>query len=102
MPDPATLAEYESVMPGAGERIMRAFEAVTVDAAQRDDRLADAEIWIRKVGLGWVIFFALALFAAGIVFFALGDVVAGSACVGLPVLTAIVSIVVAPLRRSSD
>lgn len=102
MPDPETLGQYESVMPGAGERIMRAFESVTVDAAERDDRLADAEIWIRKVGLGWVIFFALALLAAGVAFFAMGKVVAGSTCIGIPALTAITSIVVAPFKRSSD
>ncbi len=102
MPDPKTLGEYESVMPGSGERLLRAFESVTVDASARDDRLADAEIWIRKTGLGWIIFFALLLFGAGIVFFAVGKTVAGSVLVGLPILAALTSIITAPIRRRGD
>jgi len=100
MPDPATLAAYDKALPGSAERILRAFESVTVDASARDDRISDAGIWIRKVGTGWAIFILLTLVGFGVAFFFLGNLIAGCTLLGVPLVVAIVSIVTSAIDRS--
>lgn len=102
MPDPQTLADYGRAMPGSPERIMRAFESVTVDASARDDRLADAEISIRKSTAGWLLFVAVILVIAGIVCVLAGNNAGAAICIGAPVLTAVVGVATAPFRNRDD
>lgn len=99
MPAPATLLEYEKVLPGAAERILRSFEAVTVDASARDDRLADAEIWVRKTGAGWAYALLFFSFVAAVVFFALGNNYAGWSFLGAPILLTLLTKVMSIGRR---
>ena len=99
MPEPSVLREYNDVVPGAADRILRAFESATVQAADRDDRLADADISIRKTGAGWATFLLLACIAAAIVFFALGNNTAGTILLGAPVLISLVSILTTAMGK---
>ena len=91
MPDPATLMEYERVLPGAADRIMRAFESVTVDASQRDDRIADAAIWVQKTGAGWAYALLSLSLLSAVVFFAVGNAQASIALLGAPIVLTLVT-----------
>lgn len=91
MPDPVTLMEYESVLPGAADRIMRAFESVTVDASRRDDRITDAAIWVKKTGAGWAYALLFLSLLSAVVFFAVGNTQAGIALLGAPVVLTLVT-----------
>lgn len=91
MPEPATLREYDAVIPGSAERILRAYESVTVDASARDDRITDATIWVRKNGAGWAFFLLFVSVVASIAFFIGGNSYAGSAFLGAPVLLGLAS-----------
>ena len=99
MPQPSVLAEYDRVLPGSAERILRAFEAVTTDAASRDGKLVDAGIWVRKYGTRAAIVFLAVLIVAAIIFFALGNIVAGTALLGAPLIIAIVSIITGAMDK---
>lgn len=100
MPEPSVLAGYEQVLPGAAERILRAYESVTVDASARDDRIVDAEIWIRKNGAGWVYFFAFLVVVATIVLFFMGKYQGGIATIAGTVILGVVSMVTGGRVRS--
>lgn len=80
LPDPETLERYERVLPGAADRIMRSLESQTVDASQRDDRIADTQIVVALRGQGWAVFLALLCIVAAIVFFAKDQLIAGGPC----------------------
>ncbi len=84
LPQPRVLAEFEKVLPGAAERIMRAFESSTTDAAARDDKIVESRTWVAKTGAGWAFFFLLVMIAAAIVFFARGNNQAGMTMIGTP------------------
>lgn len=97
MPEPGTLREYDEVLPGAADRILKAFESVTTQAS-RDDRITDAAIEVRKQGAGWAYFLLFVLVMASIVFFAVGNLVAGGALVSAPVLVVLVSLITSAMR----
>jgi uncharacterized membrane protein len=99
MPEPSVLAEYDQVIPGSAERILQAYESVTTKASERDDRITDAVVWVRKVGAGWAFFFLLALFTTSVVFFALGNFVAGGAFIGAPVLVGLTTVIVSGISK---
>lgn len=99
MPSPDVLAAYEQVVPGAAERILQAFESVTTKAGERDDRITDASIWVRKTGAGWAFFFLLSLIVGAIVFFALGNLIAGAALLGVPLITVLATIVTTAMSK---
>lgn len=99
MPEPSVLAEYDQVIPGSAERILQAFESVTTKASQRDDRISDGILWVRKTGAGWAYFFLLTLVSASIVFFALGNPVAGGAFISAPVLLGLTTVIVSAFKK---
>lgn len=102
MPEPRTLGEYEEIVPGAAERILRAFESVTVDASARDDRLTDAEIWIRKTGAGWAYSLLFLCFMAAIYFFHAGNDYAGWAFLGAPAIMSLVGKILPLTKRRHE
>lgn len=102
MPQPGVLREYDEVLPGSAERILRAFESVTVDASARDDRITDVSIWVRKNGAGWAFFLLFVCVVASIVFFARGDTVAGGTLIGAPVVLGLVSMLTSFGKRQRD
>lgn len=101
MPDPGTLAQYEQVLPGAAERILRAFESTTVDASKRDDEITGAVVWVRRTGAGWAFLLLFGCFTAAVTFFALGNPAAGAAFIGAPVLIGIVSMLTTFGRKAT-
>lgn len=80
---PDTIRGYEQLVPGSAEQII---QAQLVEPERRLSTLADAEISTAKVGQGWAIFLALTCIVASIVFFALGNPIAGGALLGLPLV----------------
>lgn len=100
MPEPHVLKEYDDVVPGAGGRILAAFEAVTVDASKRDDRIVEAEIESKKSGLAVAGLLLAVCVVAAILFFAFGNNTAGSTLLGAPVLIGLVSIITGAFKRS--
>lgn len=86
MPAPETLREYAELIPDAPERIMRMAEAETVDKSSRQDRLVDAEIQNAKSDRGSATFFLTVFFIASVVFFAVGNPIAGGCLLSIPVL----------------
>lgn len=100
MPEPHILKAYDDIVPGAGERIVRAFEATTVDASKRDDRIVDAEIESKKSGLAVAGLLLAVCVVAAILFFAFGNNTAGSTLLGAPVLIGLVSIITGAFKRS--
>lgn len=99
MPEPSVLAEYERVLPGSAERILGAFESVTTKASERDDRITDATVWIRKTGAGWAYFLLLGMITASIVFFALGNPWAGGTLIGAPVLVGLATVITSAFKN---
>lgn len=87
-------------MPGLAERIVRITESQTVDVSAREDKLVDAEIDTAKKGQGWAIFLATICIIASIVFFAVGNPIAGGAFLGMPLVMLIGSFI--PKRSSSS
>lgn len=79
------------MLPGLTDRIMRAYESVTVDASQRDDRIADADIWVKKTGAGWAYALLFFSFIAAVTFFAVGNMQAGIALLGAPIVLTLVT-----------
>jgi|GEM_PF-3368626 hypothetical protein len=86
MPDPETLRDYERVLPGCAERIVRSYEAATLGPSNRNDRLVDAQIWIRKIGAGCAYILASLSFVAALAFFGTGNDRAGWSFLGAPIL----------------
>jgi uncharacterized membrane protein len=100
IPDPATLAQYESVLPGLADRLIKLEEDKTTlhlrtiaklaDADIDNTRkLVDAEVLTAKRGQIQAYSLALIAFAASITFFALGIPVAGGILLGFPVIVLI-------------
>lgn len=77
---------YERILPGSAERFMRVLEAETVDRSKRADKLADAEIVSAKTDRRWAIAFLLLFTTLSVIFFALGNPVAGVTLLAPPVL----------------
>lgn len=102
MPDPHTLAEYEKVLPGSADRLIRAYESTTVDASKRDDAVTDATVWVQRNGAGWAFFLLLGCFVASVLFFVFGNEKAGAAFIGAPVLLGLTSMVTSFIRKPKD
>lgn len=98
LPSARGLAEFEGFMPGLAERIVRITESQTVDVSAREDRLVDAEIATGKAGQGWAIFLSVICILAAIVFFAMGNNIAGGALLGMPLVMLIGSFI--PKRQT--
>jgi hypothetical protein len=70
------------------QRMMAWNDADTVDESKRQDRLVDAEIDQARVGRWIALGLTAFCFIVAVVFFALGNDVAGFAFLGAPVITA--------------
>lgn len=86
LPDPATLGFYEQILPGAAERILTMAEETTTRHLRTADKLADAEIETAKTGQSLAFGLAIIAFASAIVFFSLGNTLAGGLFLSVPVL----------------
>ena len=87
------MREYAELIPNAPERFIRIVEARSVDVAERekklvdaDVRLADAEISEVRTGRRTAVGLLIGFGGAAAVFFALGNNVAGIAFLSVPVL----------------
>ncbi|ALG85903.1 DUF2335 domain-containing protein [Gordonia phthalatica] len=86
MPPAQEMRDYQMLIPDAAERIMRMAESQTVDRSRRQDRLVNAEIDNAKSDRSMATFFLLAFFVAAVVFFSVGNNVAGGFLLSIPVL----------------
>lgn len=102
LPAPSVLREYEDILPGTAERIMRVHESQTTQVAGREDRIVDAEILLNKRGQVWAGVLALVFAVAGIVFIARGNNIGGGIMFSMPVSMLVVSFLPARLRRRGD
>jgi uncharacterized membrane protein len=86
LPQPSEFAGYEAVLPGAGERILAMVEKS--HAAQTKAAAVAAESEVRSVKRNQYIALLLVVIGLGasIVFFALGNVVAGIIYVTIPIV----------------
>ncbi|MCE7080872.1 DUF2335 domain-containing protein [Streptomyces sp. ST2-7A] len=93
------LDQYERILPGAAERILRMAETVATGNIRVSERQAETEI--RTALRGQLLAAALTLIAmAGASgFFLLGNQVAGIALLSLPLLMLIRSFLTPPERR---
>lgn len=86
LPAPADLAEYDSILPGAADRLISMAE----DAASTQNKVlqdaTSAEIDYAKTGQGLAFAITAVAFVAAIVFFALGNNYAGTALLSVPVV----------------
>lgn len=80
------MREYQTMVPDAPERIFRMAEVRTVDASRRLDKLVDAEIEQTKSDRNVTVVCLLVFTIASIVFFALGNNIAGGVMLGLPAI----------------
>jgi hypothetical protein len=71
------MVKYQQLVSDAPERIFRMAEAKTVDVSKRLDRLVEAEIDQAKSDRSIATVFLLIFTAASIVFFAVGNPIAG-------------------------
>jgi uncharacterized membrane protein len=86
MPPPAGLGHYDAVLPGAAERIVRMAEQSLQHQIDQDAKLNDAEVTTAKRGQTMAFSLAGAAVALATLFFLLGNVVAGLAFLGMPIL----------------
>lgn len=86
IPEPDTLRRYEEVVPGAANRILAMAEAQILAPSERADRALGAEIDSAKSDRAAATLFLLVFFVASVVFFAVGNLVAGSVFMSVPVL----------------
>lgn len=80
------IAEYDHLVPGSAEKIIH---AQFIAPSQRQSDLVQAEVDTSKRGQGWAIALALICVVASIVFFAVGNPIAGGAFLGLPLVVLI-------------
>lgn len=99
VPMPEHLRQYNDLVPGSAERIIH---SVYVEPGERQKQMMDAEIAAAKTGQTWAIILALVCIVAAIVFFALGNNVAGAAFLGLPIVGLIGSFLPKWRGRSID
>jgi uncharacterized membrane protein len=85
LPSPSEFAGYESVLPGASRRILRMAEESNAAQNEALTRTVDAEVRFAKRNQYIALLLILLGFAASIVFFALGDPLAGVIYVCIPI-----------------
>lgn len=100
MPDPDTLRQYEDVLPGLANRIMRAYEAATVDASRRDDKIVESNTHLAKAGLAVAMIIILVCLAASIVFFGIGNNDAGVALLAAPLAASLIAVLPRLFQRN--
>lgn len=94
------MAKYSELVPDAAERIFRMAEARTVDTSRRMDRLVDAEITQARSDRAMATLFLLIFTIASIVFFSIGNPIAGGIMLGIPVLAVIKTMWTSPIVGS--
>lgn len=80
----AQIKEYDDFWPGKGELIV---DAQFLAPSRRQDKLVEAEIVTNTRGQGWAIFLAVACVVLAAVFFFQGNNYAGSAFLGIFLVT---------------
>lgn len=94
LPPPETLEHYNQIVPGMAERILAMTERSVTGKLDIEDKLAIAEIETAKIGLSLAFALTLLAFVASVVFFALGNDIAGGAFLSFPVFMLIRSFIV--------
>lgn len=100
MADPATLAEYDSIVPGMAERLLRVYESQTVQVSDREDAIVKHHHQIDRIGQAWAGMLALICVLAAIPMLALGNIAGGSIILGMPIVVLIGSFL--PKRPAKD
>lgn len=86
LPQPAVLAQYDLLLPGAAERILAMAETVATGHIKTADKYAVAEIEQAKLGQLMAFSLTIVAFITAIVFFVLGKTWAGSAFISFPAI----------------
>ncbi|MGP5389825.1 MULTISPECIES: hypothetical protein [Glutamicibacter] len=86
MPSPQVLREYQEIIPDAPERLLKIHESQTLGYSERQDKLVEAQISEAAAGRTAAVSLMVLCMIPSIVFFALGNTVAGCAFLSLPVL----------------
>ncbi len=97
LPPPNAFAEYDRILPGASERILRMAEKDLDGKLEQDRKVTDAIIGQSKTGLWLAGGLAGGSLAASIGFLAVGDDIAGGILLGMPIVLLVRSF----LQRSS-
>jgi uncharacterized membrane protein len=93
LPPAAELRQYEEILPGSAKKILKmAVKSVTGHIVIAD-KLTTAEIKAAKRGQDRALALTLIAFIASIVFFSLGNAVAGVAFISVPVVMLIRSFI---------
>jgi uncharacterized membrane protein len=92
--------KYRQMVPDAPERIFRMAEARTVDNSKRLDRLVDAEITQATSDRAMAVLFLLIFTISSIVFFSVGNPIAGGCLLSIPVLAVIHTMWSTPIGKS--
>lgn len=80
------MAKFKELVPDAPERFFKMVEAQTVDPSKRMDKLVDAEISEARKGRISAVTLMVFFFGAAVVFFGLGNNIAGGLLLSVPVL----------------
>jgi uncharacterized membrane protein len=83
---PSVLREYDDLVPGFAQRYLLMTERAVTGHIDRDDKLAEAEVDLGKTGQALAFGLTLIAMTAAIVFFAVGNNVAGLAFLSVPLL----------------
>lgn len=83
---PDMLRAYDELVPGWAERYLAMTERSVTGHIDRDDRLADAEVEQGRSGQALAFGLTLIAMTVSVVFFALGNTVAGLAFLSVPLL----------------
>lgn len=94
LPPPETLSQYNDIVPGMAERILAMTERSVTGKLDIEDKLANAEVETAKMGLSLAFALTLLAFVASVVFFALGNNVAGGSFLSFPVVMLLRSFIV--------
>ena len=86
MPSPSEFAGYDSVLPGAADRILSMAEESNAVQNAALERATDAEVRYAKNGQNIALLLTLLAFAASVVFFVRDDELAGVIFVAIPIV----------------
>lgn len=86
LPAPNDFGGYEAVLPGAANRILSMAERSNETQNGTMEKAVDAEIRLASVGQFMAFAIATACTVVAVVFFALGNEVAGLAFIGFPII----------------
>lgn len=94
LPPPEAFRQYDMVLPGSSERILRMAERDLEHRHEEERRLNTAAIDTAKTGQAFAVMFTMMALTASIVFFAIGIPTAGVAFLSPPVVMLVRSAVV--------